>query len=231
MRLLIVNPNSTEAMTEAAAAVAHQVLPEAEVLAWTNREGPPAIQGPEDGAAAVSGIMALLPRARAEAVDALVIACFDDTGLAEVRAAAHCPVLGIGQAAMHVAALLGGRFSIVTTLPVSVPVIEANVAAYGFGAACARVRPSGLAVLQVEAGGEAVLARLSEEIDAASGDDGAEAVILGCAGMAPLRPALQAGRDVVLVDGVAAACVLAQAVVALRGQGAVSPTSPGASLR
>lgn len=214
MRLLLINPNSTAAMTEAAAAVARRAVPEAQVLAWTNHGGPPAIQGPRDGAVAVAGVMALLPRARAEGVDALVIACFDDTGLDAVRAAAHCPALGIGQAGMHMAALLGRRFSIVTTLPVSVPVIEANVASYGFSGRCARVRPSGLPVLAVEAGGPAVLARLSEEIDAAAREDGAEAIVLGCAGMAPLRPALQAGREVVLVDGVEAASLLAVAAAA-----------------
>lgn len=221
MRLLLINPNSTEAMTDGAAAVARRMLPGSEVLAWTNRDGPPAIQGPEDGDAAVPGVLALLPKAREAEVDAIVLACFDDTGLREVQAAAHCPVLGIGQAAFHVAALGGRRFSVVTTLAVSVPVIEANVAVYGFGAACARVRPSGLAVLEVDAAGPAVLARLREEIACAVREDGADAVVLGCAGMAPLRPVLEASGAVPLVDGIEAACVLAQAMVAWRGRGSM----------
>jgi len=212
MRLLLINPNSTAAMTEAAVAVARRMLPDADVLGWTNHDGPPAIQGPEDGAAAVAGIRALLPQARAEGVDVLVIACFDDTGLEEIRAAAHCPVIGIGQAAMHLAALTGGRFSVVTTLPVSVPVIEANIASYGFGGQCARVRPSGLAVLEVEAAGPHVSARLAEEIGAAIEEDRAQSVILGCAGMAPLRAPLQTRSAVPLVDGIEAACVLAGAL-------------------
>lgn len=212
MRILFINPNSTAAMTDAAVAVARRTLPEAEILGWTNHDGPPAIQGPEDGAAAVAGIRALLPRARAEEVDTLVIACFDDTGLEEIRAAAHCPVIGIGQAAMHLAALTGGRFSVVTTLPVSVPVIEANVRAYGFDRQCARVRPSGLPVLEVEAAGPNVLARLGQEISAAIDEDQPQSVVLGCAGMAPLRGRLQAQSSVPLVDGIEAACVLAGAL-------------------
>lgn len=216
MRLLFINPNSTAVMTEAAVAVARRMLPGAEILGWTNHDGPPAIQGPADGAAAVAGVRALLARARAESVDVLVIACFDDTGLEEIRAVAHCPVIGIGQAAMHLAALTGGRFSVVTTLPVSVPVIEANVIAYGFGRQCARIRPSGLGVLEVEAAGSHVLARLHEEIGAAIREDRAEAVILGCAGMAPLRSRLQAQSSVPLVDGIEAACVLAEALTRWR---------------
>lgn len=215
-------------MTLSAAMVARRTLPDAEVLAWTNHDGPPAIQGPEDGAAAVPGILALLPRAREADVDAIVLACFDDTGLPEVRAAAHRPVLGIGQAAFHMAALLGRRFSVVTTLPVSVPVIEANVAAYGFGRTCARVRASGLAVLEVEAAGPAVIARLRAEIAAAASEDGAEVVVLGCAGMAPLRPELEATSPVPLVDGVESACLLARAVIAGLSLGRVTMGSAGA---
>lgn len=89
MRLIYINPNSTAAMTDAIVAVARQAAREHEVIGWTNRDGPPAIQGPEDGAKAVTGIAALLPEARKAGADAIVIACFDDTGLAEIRAAAQ----------------------------------------------------------------------------------------------------------------------------------------------
>ncbi len=70
-------------MTEAMVAAARAALPGVEVLGWTNTDGPPAIQGPEDGAAAVPGCCALLPAAAQAGVEAMVIGCFDDTGLAE----------------------------------------------------------------------------------------------------------------------------------------------------
>lgn len=201
-------------MTEAVAEVARAAAPSLDVLGWTNRDGPPAIQGAEDGAAAVSGLLRLLPEAKAAGADCIAIACFDDTGLAEMRAAAHCPVIGIGQAAFHLAALLGHRFSVVTTLAVSVPVIEDNIAAYGFAAHCSRVRPSGLGVLEVEAAAPATLARLAAELAAAEAEDGVTAAVLGCAGMAPLAPGLSAASGLVLVDGVAAAAHLAPGLVA-----------------
>ncbi len=215
MRLLFINPNSTEAVTESVVAAAQAILPEAEVIGWTNRDGPPAIQGPEDGAAALPGLRALLPRARAEGADAIIIACFDDTGLAELRARAHCPVIGIGQAAFHMASLLGGDFSVVTTLPVSVPVIEENIAGYGFAGHCTSVRPSNLAVLTVEAGGPEVMARLGQEILAARGE-GAGTVVLGCAGMAHLKAELAANSPLPLIEGVAASALLANALVRLQ---------------
>ncbi|ODM42780.1 aspartate/glutamate racemase family protein, partial [Cereibacter johrii] len=183
MRLLYINPNSSATMTEAVVEAARAAAPGHEILGWTNDEGPPAIQGPEDGAAAVAGILRLLPEARAAGAEAIVLACFDDTGLAEVRAAASCPVLGIGQAAFHLAALLGHRFSVVTTLPVSVPVIEENLRGYGLMGQCGRVRASGLAVLEVEAAAPPTLARLAAEIAVAEAEDGVTAAVLGCAGM------------------------------------------------
>lgn len=213
MRLLYINPNSTVSMTEGVVAVARAALPEAEVTGWTNHDGPPAIQGPEDGAAAVAGVLALLPVARHEGVDCIVIACFDDTGLAEIRGAAHCPVIGIGQAAFHMAVLLGHRFSVVTTLAVSVPVIAGNVASYGFGGHCAKVRASGLRVLEVDEGSPATIARLAEEIALAESQDGIGAAVLGCAGMAPLLPVLRDRTGLVLVDGVAASARFAWALV------------------
>jgi allantoin racemase len=212
MRLLYINPNSTEAMTDQVTAVARAALPEAEVLGWTNHAGPPAIQGPEDGAAAVVGLMAMLPQAKAVAADVIIIACFDDTGLDDLRAAAHCPVIGIGQAAYVTAALAYGGFAVVTTLQVSVPVLEENIARYGLSPACTAVLASGLPVLTVEQGGEAVLSRLSDSITAAV-EGGAKAVALGCAGMAHLRSDLMARTSVPLVDGVAASAHLARALV------------------
>ncbi|HCQ67151.1 MAG TPA: HyuE hydantoin racemase [Rhodobacteraceae bacterium] len=214
MRILFLNPNSTGAMTESIVAIAEAANPDVEVFGWTNHDGPPAIEGADDGAAAVPGLLALLPKARDESADAIVIACFDDTGLAEVRAAAHCPVIGIGQSAFVAAQLLGHRFSVVTTLDASVPVIEGNIAAHGFDTACTSVRASGLPVLVVEEGSEATRARLADEVRAAAAE-GASAVLLGCAGMAGLREDLITRTGVPLIDGVAAAAQFAAALARL----------------
>lgn len=205
-------------MTGAMLAAARAADPAAEITGWTNTSGPPAIEGPEDGAAAVAGLLSMLPAARQAGFDVIVIGCFDDTGLAELRAAAHCPVIGIGQAAFHMAALLGHRVSVVTTLEVSVPVITANIAAYGLGGQVAKVRASGLGVLEVEQARPATLARLKDEIAGAGAQDGISGVILGCAGMAPLAGRLGAGSGLAVIDGVAAATRLARALVPVSGR-------------
>ncbi|PTV94492.1 allantoin racemase [Rhodobacter aestuarii] len=213
MRLLYINPNSTASMTEQVVGVARAALPEAEVMGWTNDNGPPAIQGAADGAAALPGLRALLPKAKDAGVDVIVIACFDDTGLEELRAAAHCPVIGIGQSAYTLGALAFGAFSVVTTLPVSVPVLEENITRLGLEGRCCSVRASGLGVLEVEDGSEPVRARLAAEIEAAVAD-GAKAVALGCAGMAHLRADLATRTSAALIDGVVASAHLARAITA-----------------
>lgn len=211
VRLLYMNPNSTEAMTDSMVSVARETAPGVEVLGWTNHLGPPSIQGPEDGEAAVEGLLALLPEARAAAADAIVIGCFDDTGLGPLQAAAHCPVIGIGQAAMSLASLQSDRFGIVTTLDVSVPVIETNVDCYGFRRACVGVFASGLPVLEVERGGQDVEDRLAMAIANAE-VAGADAVVLGCAGMSRLRRRLSARTGSLLIDGVVASAFISQAL-------------------
>ncbi len=213
MRLLFINPNSTASMTGTIAAAARAAAPAGvEIVAQTNDAGPPSIQGEEDGRAALPGLLAMVAAAGGEAdgPDAIIIACFDDTGLAEARAIARCPVLGIGQAAYIAAVLLGRRFSVVTTLAVSVPILEANLAAYGLAAACARVRASGIPVLEVERAGDAIAAEAARAL----AEDGAEAIVLGCAGMAGLTERL-AGLPAPVIDGVAAATHLAIAAAGL----------------
>ncbi|WP_194098334.1 aspartate/glutamate racemase family protein [Marivivens aquimaris] len=208
MRIVYVNPNSTEAMTSGIVSVAQAELPNDEIIGVTNADGPPAIQGPEDGDAAVPGVLAAV-RANPDA-NAIVIGCFDDTGLAEAQAEASCPVLGIGQASYLMAALLGKRFAVVTSLDVSVPVIEANIARGGFADACSAVTASGLPVLTIDEGSEDTRAALADHISRAQGD----VVVLGCAGMAPLRADLEERTGVTLIDGVAASAHLAKAAAA-----------------
>ena len=215
MKIAYINPNASAGMTESITAAARQSLPEAEVFGLTNTKGPAAIQGEEDGLAAVPGLLSLLPVARAQGAEAIVIACFDDTGLAEARALAGCPVLGIGQSSFAMAQLLGLQFSVVTSLRISIPVIADNIEQQGFAGHCASVRASDLPVLTIDEGGPAVIDRIAEEIERARQDDNAACAILGCAGMAPLHAALAARFDFPIIESVAASAQLARAVIVM----------------
>jgi allantoin racemase len=123
--------------------------------------------------------------------------------------------VGIGEAGYHVACLLGDRFGVVTTLPQSVPALRHNIARYGLAARCTGVRATDIPVLALHDPASGAEARVAEEIVRAVADDGAEAVVPGCAGMASLAAALAERHGVPVVEGVAAAVKLAEALVAL----------------
>jgi allantoin racemase len=220
LRLHIVNPNTSVAMTQTIAEAAARVArPGTSIRAVASAFGPASIEGPYDDAFAVPGLLARIAEAEADGVDAQVdahvIACFDDTGLDAARALAAAPVVGIGEAAFHVAGLLAHRFSVVTTLARSIPVIEQNLLRYGLDRRCARVRASDVPVLALAREGSDARARIAGEIERALGEDGADAIVLGCAGMADLAAALSAQFSVPVVDGVASAVMLAEGLAAL----------------
>ncbi len=218
MRILLLNPNTTASMTEKAAVAGREVAaPDVTIVGRNPTTGPSSIQGREDGEAALPGLFSELKKTVDEDIDAVIIACFDDTGLDQAREICRVPVIGIGEAAYHSAMLLGARFSVVTTLSVSVPVLEENLASYGLASACCRVRASEVPVLELERPGSDARERVSQEIAAAVREDACGAIVLGCAGMADLAAELQARHGLPVIDGVAAAVGLASAVARLTG--------------
>jgi allantoin racemase len=215
MRILIINPNTTASMTEKIGHAAFQVAGAGtEVVARNPRTGPASIQGPEDGEAALPGLFEEIDRA--EGFDAIIIACFDDTGLYAARQRTRVPVIGIGEAAYHYAMLVAERFSVVATLAVSISVIQENIMRYGLAARCGKVRASNVPVLDLERPGSRARETISDEIASALLHDNSDAIVLGCAGMADLAADLSARHHVPVIDGVAAATKLAEGLGALR---------------
>ena len=190
MNLLVLNPNSTASMTETIAAAARQAALPSTVISALSGSGPaPAsVEGHADAAIAVPPMLAAIRAAESGPTPpaAIVIACFDDPGPLAARELARAPVLGIAQSAIQVAMVISARFSIITTLPRSVPVIEDLVQAYGAGHTCRKVRSVDVPVLALDASPDQAFARLVAEGRKAITEDGAEAIVLGCAGMAEM---------------------------------------------
>jgi allantoin racemase len=211
MRIHVINPNTTASMTakigDAAKAAAS---PGVEVRAVNPDFGPPSIEGYFDEVFSVPGLLAEI--AKAPDADAFVIACFDDTGLEAARCATEAPVVGIGEAAFHMASLVAERFSVVTTLARSIAPIERNLVKYGLAARCGRVRASNVPVLALEEPGSDAR-RTQAEIKRALAEDGVEAIVLGCAGMTDLMRELERSVGAPVLDGVACAVGLTEALV------------------
>ncbi len=212
-KILIVNPSTTASMTDTIAAAARAVAaPGTDISAVTSSMGPASIEGFYDEAFAIPGlIQALL---NAPDADAGVIACFDDTGLDAARSVAPFPVVGICEAALVTAGQIAKRIAVVTTLPRSIVPLEELVRRYGF-AERVSVTACSVAVLDLEKPGSGAEQKLEAEIALAL-DKGAEAIVLGCAGMADLALALSRKFGVPVIDGVAAAVKQAEALVGLK---------------
>src|SRR5262252_268986 len=172
MEILVVNPNTTASMTaRIGAAAAAAASPGTRITALQPTIGPASIEGFYDEALAVPGLLEEIAKGEARRVAGHVIACFDDTGLEAARALARAPVIGIGEAAFHMASLVAGRFSVVTTLGRAIPAIEFNLLRYGLAARCARVRAAEIPVLALEARDGDATALIDAEIAAALRND------------------------------------------------------------
>ena len=216
MRILVVNPNTTRSMTAKIGAAARAVAgPGTEIVAVSPAAGPASIEGYYDEAFAVPGLIDEVRKGEAAGFAGYVVACFDDTGVDAARCVARGPVLGIAEAAMHVATMIAGSFTIVSTLGRSAPALGHLVHKYGFDRRCRKVRTAEVPVLALEEPGSGAVDRLRAEIAAAVREDGCEAVVLGCAGMADLNARLAAEFGLPVIDGVAAAVKLVEAVVGL----------------
>ncbi|HZR73864.1 aspartate/glutamate racemase family protein [Bradyrhizobium sp.] len=212
MRILIVNPNTTVAMTEKIGAAARAVASSGtEIIAVNPADGPVSIEGYYDEAFSAPGLLAEIARGEAEGVSAHVIACFDDTALEAARSLAVAPVIGIGEAAFHMATMVAYRFAVVTTLSRSIAAIETNLLKYGLAGRCAKVRACEVPVLALDDPASDASAQISAEIERAKRDDRAEAIVLGCAGMADLAARLTEQHGLPVIDGVTSAVKLAEA--------------------
>jgi allantoin racemase len=217
LRILVVNPNTTATMTEKIGAAARAVAaPETEIIAVNVADGPVSIEGYYDGVFSAPGVLAEIAKGEAAGVSAHVIACFDDTALEAARSLASAPVIGIGEAAFHLASMVAHRFTVVTTLSCSVATIETNLLKYGLAARCAKVRACEVAVLALDDPASNATEQISVEIERARRDDRTEAIVLGCAGMAELAAHLTEKHGLPIIEGVAGAVKLAEACGALK---------------
>lgn len=212
MKILVINPNTTASMTSKIKdAAVRAARTGTEIIATNSQSGPASIQGFLDVALCLAGL--LEEATRHDDVDAVVVACFDDTGVDALRALLNVPVIGIGEAAYHAASMISNKFTVITTLARSVPGLEANLSRYGLAARCARVRATDIPVLKLEERDPKTLARIRGEIQMAIDDDMAEAIVLGCAGMADLMDQLSAEFGLPVVDGIACGVAMAEALV------------------
>jgi allantoin racemase len=215
-RIAVINPNTTASMTDKAAGCARAVVDRStEIVAVTNRTGPPSIESHYDEAMAVPGLLTEIARCEEQGVDGYVIACFGDPGLDAARELARGPVLGIAEAGMHAATMVGRSFSIVTTLGRTIGQAEHLVARYGYAAMCHSIYACEVPVLDLDQPGSEARKLVIELCRRAVEVDQADSVLLGCAGMADFCEEVGEQVGVPVIDGVTAAVTFVDALLRL----------------
>ncbi|MGL6233946.1 MAG: aspartate/glutamate racemase family protein [Segniliparus sp.] len=212
MRVVVMNCNTSESMTEAIGAQARAAArPDVEVLALQPLWGPESAEGYYDSFVTAAAVLDRLHTLDFP-FDALVMAGFGEHGREGARELLDVPVVDITEAAAQFAMLLGRSYGVVTTLARATGQIEDSLRLAGLFDRCSGVVAADLGVLELE--GESAVETVVAAARRAVGQ-GAEALVLGCAGMAALAEAVSSRVDVPVVDGVAAAVKLAESLVDL----------------
>jgi len=212
--LYILNPNSSQTVTDGIAeAVAPLQGMGAPIACLTLAEGPPGIESQSQADETIAPMLRLAASLEAGAAG-FVIACFGDPGVHALRDRTAKPVLGIQEAAVATALTLGQRFGIIAILPASIPRHLRSLGAMGVLDRLAGDRALGLGVAEL-ADPQATQARLIDTGRALRDADGAEALILGCAGMARYRGAVEHALGLPVIDPCQAAAAMMLGRIAL----------------
>lgn len=222
MRLLVINPNSSQGVTDRIRAAAEAAaLPDERVETIAAAGAPELIVTPEDQALATEAVLATVAR-HGDRADGIVLASFGDTGLAQVRARVRVPVTGIARSAYAAATALGDRFAVVSFSATMAPSLRHTIEDYGLAhrlaglLTVAEARWSSPAAIQDEL--QSAMRQLCIE---AAALPGVASVVLGGGPLAGLAARLQAEVPVPLIDGTTAAVAMLR--LALSGTRAASP--------
>jgi allantoin racemase len=220
MHIRVVTPIVTEGFRDGGT-VAGLGGPHTDVTVAQIAHGPASIESEFDEAIAVPDTLREVAAAQRQGANAVVIDCMADPGLRAARELVSIPVIGPAEASMHLAAMLGHRFSVVTVLERVAPVFENNARLYGVSDRLASVRPVNIPVLELGRDPRRLVSGLAAQAERAVTEDGAHVIIFGCTGMlgcaTQVRDSLASAGygGIPVVDPVPAAVRLAEALVAL----------------
>ncbi|WP_375389166.1 aspartate/glutamate racemase family protein [uncultured Amnibacterium sp.] len=211
-RIVVLNPNTSDALTAVIAAAAQQAAPaDVEVAGARSAVGVDSVESHAEEAIAAVGVLERVAALDAT-TDAFVVACFGDTGVTAAREVASGPVVGMTEAALQAACLVAHRFAVITMPDRTIAHSERVVRALGLEHRCA-VRALDVPVHDLERGSRHLLDAFAAEARLAIEQDRAEAIVLGCAGLADLVEPLREALGVPVVEGVAAGVGFAAALL------------------
>ena len=194
MHVRIIMPVITEEWLEGSREnYARFARPSTEVSAVLLDWGTASIETYRDEALVVPDVMTKVAEAEKDGVDAVIIDCMGDPGLTPAREVVDIPVVGPAEASMHLAAMLGHRFSVLVLFESNVVEVERQAASYGLSGCLASSRPFNVPVLDLDTDPESTLEAVIAAAELAVVQDGAHVLVPGCTGLAGWAPRIQAG--------------------------------------
>lgn len=210
MKILCINPNSSQEITVGIENICKKyALPTTEIEVKCIKEAPLGIESYHDAAVSEKYLLDKFKEWKNE-YDGFIIACHSDVGVDLLRELTDKPVIGIGEASIIFALPLGHKFSILSLKRKKIPQKEDLVKKYGLENRCASIRVTGLGVVDND---REKREKLIQEGIKAVKDDGAEVLILGCAGMAGLDKEIEKIINVPVIDGVVSALMLIESLI------------------
>lgn len=201
-RILIINPNTSIEMTKDCEETVRKIKDEdVEVTVACPDFGARSLESFYDYALAAFGMLRMVEGEPERACDGILIACFGDPGLYAMKEISNCPVIGIAEASMAMAMLMGQRFSLLAASDKAVPMMADMVRQYGFEQRLASIEPLGIPVLDVEKNKEESIRALAA-VGKRAVEKGAEVLILACAGMTGMKEGVEAVLGVPVIDPV-----------------------------
>jgi Asp/Glu/hydantoin racemase len=224
MKILVANPNTSTGVTDRLLASAKLVVSaDTELLPMTALRGVPYIATRAEAAIGAAAALEMLAERRG-GIDAAIIAAFGDPGLGGARELFDFPVVGMAEAAMLAACMLGRSFAIVSFAKALEPWFAEIVAWHGLSGRCAAIRTLDEGFRSIDEVQEEKEAMLVELALRTVKDDAADVVILAGAPLAGLANKIRDRVPVPLVDGIQAAVVMAEGLVRMRPRKAIAGT-------
>jgi|WetSurMetagenome_2_1015567.scaffolds.fasta_scaffold151751_2 allantoin racemase len=217
MKLMVINPNTSESMTDHIRKELNWIKrADTELTVVRAEKGPETIESAYDEAHAIPPTLELVKRANQEGYDAVILACFSDPGLEAAKEVSEIPVIGIEESTLHMAAMLGARFTVVTPRRNRVPTKRVHVHARGLDYYLASVRCLDLSTAEADSNPKETKKRILKVAREAVEEDGAEVIILGCAGMAGYGADIERKLKIKVLDPAAIGLKVAEAMADLK---------------
>lgn len=216
MKIFVINPNSSTSVRDHIRTQLEKIKrKDTELTVVCPEHGPVSIESAYDETLAAYHIMDLIRQANQEKYDAIVLACFSDPGLDAAKEISDIPVIGIEEATLHMAAMLGHKFSIMTGMKRRIPTREWHVLLHGMTHSFASSPSLDMSVLEMDANPEKSKKRILDLARKCVQEDGAEVIILGCAGLAGYSEDIERELGAVVLDPTSVAFKVAESIADL----------------